>query len=81
MLHGRCMDDVVHATEGALQALLVPHVADEETDGRILLLGEILGHFVLLQFIAAEDDQFAQLVSFQENLSAFFTERSCSPGY
>nr|GFD39433.1 hypothetical protein [Tanacetum cinerariifolium] len=41
---------------GAVQALGIAHIADEEADGRVLAMRKLLAHLVLFQLIAREYD-------------------------
>ena len=53
----RGMDDIVHVAQRQVQAVAVAHIADEIAQEGIFLLAEFLLHLVLLEFVAAEDDQ------------------------
>src|SRR5712692_6873539 len=54
LLHCRCVDDDVDVgLEGALEALLIAYVSDEERESRV---AELELHVVLLQLVAAQHD-------------------------
>jgi len=55
LLERRGVNDSVDSLHRALKASGVPHVTDEETDRRIPVRWVMLGHLVLLQFVARED--------------------------
>src|SRR5262249_13433050 len=55
LLQRRGVDDVVNPLEGALEPILVAHVAQEEAQD-LALGAELLRHGELLELVAAEDD-------------------------
>jgi len=70
------VNDYRHAGKGALQALLVANIAEKIAQaGMIDSRG---AHFMLLQFIAAEDDEFLRPILIQHDLHKLFAERSCA---
>ena len=51
------VDDDIDAVKGALEPIAIAHVADEVAHRRVPPIGKHLPHLVLLQLVAAEDDQ------------------------
>jgi hypothetical protein len=52
----------VDAIERPVEPVAVAHVADEVADAGVLRVGEHLPHVVLLELVAAEDDQLPRLM-------------------
>ncbi len=57
------MHHQVDPVHGAHQAVLIPHVANKVADAIVVEPGH--AHFVLLQFIAAENDDLLRLIVIQ----------------
>jgi len=57
LLEGRGVDDDVHSVEGPAEPLLVADVPDEVAHAGVLARRKRLGHLVLFQLVAAEDDE------------------------
>jgi hypothetical protein len=74
------MDNNVHARERAHQAVAIANVADEVAHRRIFVIGEMLPHLVLLQLVAAEDDDFSGLVIAKNKFRELFAERPGAAG-
>ena len=65
------MNDIVDLAKRDLQAVRVSHVADEIAHARVV---ELMLHFVLLEFIAAENNQLLWLKFLQHNLGKSSSE-------
>jgi hypothetical protein len=57
LFHGRRVDDDIDAGKGARQPILVADVANEVAHRRTRSLWKGVAHLVLLEFVAAEDNQ------------------------
>src|SRR5271169_2475273 len=73
--------DDVHAVEGSLQPFPVAHIADKIADRRAGALRIKTSHFMLLQFISAENDQFLGSILFQRDFGELPPERSRPSSY
>jgi len=74
LLHCRCVDDDVDVgLEGALEALLIAYVSDEERESRV---AELELHVVLLQLVAAQHDDALGRVLRQGVLDELLAERA-----
>jgi len=81
VLHGSGVDDVVHAVEGALEALAVAHVTDEVADGRVVVHGVLKRHLVLLLLVPRKDDELLQVgVVLEEVGGKRFAQRARATG-
>ena len=63
-----------HSGKGALQALRIAHVADEVAQAGMIEARR--PHIMLLQFVAAEDDELLRMVVAQHHLDELLPERS-----
>ena len=54
------MHDNIHAVKRARESFAVAHIPDEIADGGVVVAAD--AHFVLLQLVAAEDDDFSGMV-------------------
>ena len=72
LLEGSCVNHHRYAREGTLQPRLVPNIADEIAQARMVETGR--PHVVLLQFIATEDDKFLGVIVPQHDLDKFLAE-------
>jgi hypothetical protein len=76
------MHNQINLIERSVKALLVSDVTNEISHHVCILpVGEHLLHFVLLQFISAEDNQLVWLMSIKNHFGEFLTKRSCTTGY
>src|SRR5262245_14213659 len=77
LLHRGGVEDDVHPVHGALEALAIAHVADEEAERR---MAHARGHLGLLQLVAAEHHEPPRVVSRQHDLDELVAERARAPG-
>ena len=63
VLHGRGMDHRVDPAHRALEPIPIAHVTDEKTEACV---GKVARHFVLLELIAAVDDNALRIVLAQD---------------
>ncbi len=76
------MNYYINLGHGTTQSVLVADITNEITYLRINLLGKLLSHFKLLQFIPRKYHQSGNLgVIVQNRLYKFFPERTGSPRY
>jgi hypothetical protein len=75
----RRMDDNGNSRHRAVQVLHVAYVANEIPQAGVV--ESACPHFVLLEFIPAEDDQLLRAVLAQHNLYKLLPERTRSPGH
>ena len=75
------MHDDIDAVEGALEAVAVAHVADEVAQRIAAEFGKLNAHLVLLQLVAAEDDQLFRPIRFEQGLDEFFAKGTGASGY
>ena len=75
------MDHDVHAMKRPLQPIQVAHVSDKIADRDWTVLREQLPHFMLLEFIAAEDDQLLWTEFLENDLSELLSKRTGSTGH
>ncbi len=80
MLQRRRMDHIIHPAHGHFQPGAVAHVADEIAHEGIGFGPEGLGHLVLLQLVAAIDDQFLRLELGADQLDQRLAERTGAAG-
>ena len=72
------MHHVVHAVERPVHAFTVAHIADEIAQRRMIVAVHF--HLVLLQLVAAEDDQLGRVVLAQHHLDKFLAKRPGATG-
>ena len=81
LLDGGGVDDHVDALAGPAQAFAVAHVADEEAQLRIFVVGIFLFQLKLFELVARIDhDPFHVGISAKDRLNKFFTERTGASG-
>ena len=68
----------IHAVHGAQQPVAVAHITDEVAQGRVIVARH--AHFMLFEFIAAEDNDLFGLFFCQQHFDEFFTEGTCAAG-
>ena len=79
LLDGRGVDDHVDALAGADQTFAVAHVADEESQLGILVVGVFLLELELLEFVArVNHDALHVGIPAQDDLDEFLAERACA---
>ena len=81
LLEGRRVDHDVHAMKRPLHPIQVAHVSDKIANRHRAVLRKHLPHFMLLEFIAAEDDQLLWVEFFENNLGKLFSKRTSSTGH
>src|SRR5215217_4170698 len=72
------MDNDIHAVHSSHKPFTVTHVANKIAQRRMVISMHF--HFVLLQFIPAEDNDLLRLFFLQRDLREFFAERPCPAG-
>lgn len=81
MLHGSGMDDVVDPLHRPDEAAIVANIADKIAHlGMLVQRKEIPLHLNVLLLIAAEDDETANVVPFEQHFRTFFSEGTSSSG-
>jgi len=82
LFQGGGVDDDVDALDGPAEPVEIPDVADEVAQLAELFRRELLGHLVLLEFVAGKDHQaFYFRVAFQHRGDEFFSKRTGPAGY
>src|ERR1051325_10919408 len=72
------MDHYGYTREGTLQALRIPHVADEIAQTRMVESRD--PHVMLLKFVAAEDDKLLWMVVAEHGLHKLLSKRPRATG-
>jgi len=76
LLQGGGVNHVIDIAKGPIHSFLVPHVADKISDTVVFCIGKLLGHFKLLEFIPAVNDETPWFIFLENDFSAFFAERA-----
>ena len=77
LLEGGCMDNDIHLLEGAAQADAIANIPDEIAERGVVVASDT--HFMLLQFIAAEDDELPRMKFAQHDFGEFFADEPVPP--
>jgi len=70
----------LHPVEGAIQAVLVSHIADEEAEVRIAVDRKVLPHLELFELVPAVDGQASRAMLRQDSGDELSTERARAAG-